>query len=144
VQEWLTPSLQMNHPGRGEKREHSFERVKRKVSVAPVGSVHCSRAVGAGRVAPRCDFNLYPVEPWHPLEFPPSSKMIGKGFSQYSHRHLLHHFLKDILLLKEPLYFVCFQDDENPGYLFETDAGDTRVHKPGPAKYPTAPVPKRT
>ena len=120
VQEWLTPSLQMNHPGRGEEGKHSLELVMRKVPVAPVGSVYCSRAVGAGRVAPRCDFNLYPVEPRHSLEFPPSSKMSGKRFSQYSHRHLLHHFLKDILLLKEPLYFVGCQDDENPEYLFET------------------------
>jgi hypothetical protein len=39
--------------------------------------------------------------------------MIGKGFLQYSHGHLLHHFLKEILLLKEPLYFVGCQDDEN-------------------------------
>jgi hypothetical protein len=120
----------MDHPGCGEKGEHSLELVKRKVSVAPIGSVYCSRAVGAGCVAPRRDFNLHPVEPWHPLEFPPSRKTIGKGFSQYSHRHPLHHFLKDILLLQETLYFAGFQDDENTKYLFETHAGDTRVHKP--------------
>ena len=61
VQEWFSPSLEMNMAGAGKGRYQLFEQLQRKVSVLPGLFVNRAGAVGAGGIAVRGDFHLNPV-----------------------------------------------------------------------------------
>ncbi len=69
----------MYHLCLGEDGQEGIEGIPGQFPVGPTGTVDCPGAVSAGGIAAGGDLDLYPVEPGHPLQFPPLSQATGKG-----------------------------------------------------------------